>query len=113
MNAYQMWVAFYTIVRKDVIRIFRVWVQTLLPSAITAARGPFGSRRAGNRSHFPILPQPLGNIFKRRGVAWRFHNLFKKSACIFAAAIARLQIIYQTSSLIFAQFRFLRQNSQD
>jgi ABC-2 type transport system permease protein len=32
----QKWTSFYTIVRKDVIRIFRIWPQTLLPSVVTS-----------------------------------------------------------------------------
>lgn len=36
MNTYGLWIAFYTIVRKDITRIFRIWVQTFLPSVITA-----------------------------------------------------------------------------
>ena len=31
-----MWVSFYTIVRKDIVRIFRIWPQTFLPSIITS-----------------------------------------------------------------------------
>src|SRR3989344_6058961 len=36
MTLYQMWVSFYTIVRKDVVRIVRIWPQTFLPSVITS-----------------------------------------------------------------------------
>lgn len=36
MTAYQKWIAFYTMLRKDVVRMFRIWVQTFLPSVITA-----------------------------------------------------------------------------
>jgi len=36
MNTYQLWTAFYTMMRKDVVRIFRIWVQTFLPSVITS-----------------------------------------------------------------------------
>jgi ABC-2 type transport system permease protein len=35
MNAQEMWVSFYTILRKDIVRLFRIWTQTLLPPAIT------------------------------------------------------------------------------
>lgn len=35
MNRQQIWVAFYTIVYKEVRRFLRIWPQTLLPSAIT------------------------------------------------------------------------------
>lgn len=36
MSAYQLWIAFYTMLRKDIVRIFRIWVQTFLPSVITS-----------------------------------------------------------------------------
>ncbi len=36
MTPFQMWTSFYTIVRKDVVRIFRIWPQTFLPSIITS-----------------------------------------------------------------------------
>lgn len=36
MNSYQMWISFYTIVRKDVVRILRIWPQTFLPSVVTS-----------------------------------------------------------------------------
>lgn len=35
MNPSALWIAFYTIVRKEVVRIFRIWKQTLLPPVIT------------------------------------------------------------------------------
>jgi ABC-2 type transport system permease protein len=35
MNAAQMWNAYVTIVRKEFLRLFRVWAQTLLPPAVT------------------------------------------------------------------------------
>ncbi len=37
MKTYRYWVSFYTIVRKDIVRIFRIWVQTFLPSVITSS----------------------------------------------------------------------------
>ncbi len=37
MTPYQKWISFYTIVRKDVVRIMRIWPQTFLPSIITSA----------------------------------------------------------------------------
>ncbi|RJQ34045.1 ABC transporter permease [Candidatus Parcubacteria bacterium] len=36
MTPYQMWISFYTMLRKDIVRMFRIWVQTFLPSVITA-----------------------------------------------------------------------------
>lgn len=31
-----MWISFYTMIRKDVVRMFRIWVQTFLPSVVTS-----------------------------------------------------------------------------
>ncbi len=36
MDTYQLWISFYTMLRKDIVRMFRIWVQTFLPSVITA-----------------------------------------------------------------------------
>jgi ABC-2 type transport system permease protein len=36
MDNYRKWIAFYTMMRKDVVRLFRIWVQTFLPSVITS-----------------------------------------------------------------------------
>lgn len=36
MTPQQKWTSFYTMVRKDVVRLFRIWVQTFLPSVVTA-----------------------------------------------------------------------------
>jgi len=37
MTPAMMWVSFYTIVRKDFVRMFRIWTQTFLPPVITTA----------------------------------------------------------------------------
>lgn len=37
MNFYQQWIALNTILRKEVVRFTRIWVQTLLPPVITMA----------------------------------------------------------------------------
>lgn len=37
MTPIQLWTSFYTIVRKDVYRMFRIWAQTFLPSIVTSA----------------------------------------------------------------------------
>ena len=36
MPADKLWISFYTMIRKDVVRMFRIWVQTFLPSVITS-----------------------------------------------------------------------------
>lgn len=35
MNAQEQWIAFYTILRKEIRRFMRIWVQTLVPPVIT------------------------------------------------------------------------------
>ncbi|MDE1944608.1 MAG: ABC transporter permease [Patescibacteria group bacterium] len=37
MTPYEQWISYYTIVRKDVVRVLRVWPQTFLPSIVTSA----------------------------------------------------------------------------
>jgi ABC-2 type transport system permease protein len=36
MTPFELWISFYTMVRKDVVRMFRIWVQTFLPNVITS-----------------------------------------------------------------------------
>jgi ABC-2 type transport system permease protein len=36
MTLAQLWTAYYTMLRKDVVRIFRIWVQTFLPPVMTS-----------------------------------------------------------------------------
>lgn len=36
MNPFEAWISFYTIVRKDLVRIVRIWPQTLLPAVVTS-----------------------------------------------------------------------------
>ncbi|MBU6490779.1 ABC transporter permease [Patescibacteria group bacterium] len=37
MTPYQKWISFYTMLRKDVVRMTRIWPQTFLPSVVTSA----------------------------------------------------------------------------
>src|SRR3989338_11142549 len=36
MSSSQLWISFYTMLRKDVVRMFRIWAQTFLPSVVTS-----------------------------------------------------------------------------
>src|SRR6202142_324333 len=36
MTPFQLWNSYYTMLRKDIVRLFRIWVQTFLPSVITS-----------------------------------------------------------------------------
>lgn len=37
MTPYQLWISYYTTMRKEFVRIVRIWVQTLLPPVITTS----------------------------------------------------------------------------
>lgn len=37
MTVYEQWVAYYTLLRREVLRFSRIWVQTILPPVITTA----------------------------------------------------------------------------
>jgi ABC-2 type transport system permease protein len=36
MTPYGIWISYYTMLRKDVVRMFRIWAQTFLPSVVTS-----------------------------------------------------------------------------
>lgn len=36
MTPRELWTSFYTMLRKDIVRMFRIWIQTFLPSVITS-----------------------------------------------------------------------------
>jgi ABC-2 type transport system permease protein len=36
MKPQELWISFYTMVRKDIVRMFRIWSQTFLPSIVTS-----------------------------------------------------------------------------
>ncbi|OGG79905.1 ABC transporter permease [Candidatus Kaiserbacteria bacterium RIFCSPLOWO2_01_FULL_54_13] len=59
MNAYQLWISFYTMLRRDIVRMFRIWVQTFLPSVVTSVL------------YFTIFGTILGSqIGDRQGVSY-------------------------------------------
>jgi ABC-2 type transport system permease protein len=60
MNTQQLWNAYYTIVRKETVRIFRIWAQTFLPSVITSLLyftvfGKVLGSRVGEIMGFPYI----------------------------------------------------------
>jgi len=60
MSPQRQWTAFYTMMRKDVVRIFRIWVQTFLPSVITSLLyflvfGTVLGSRIGTMQGFPYM----------------------------------------------------------
>ena len=60
MTAYEQWISFYTIVRKDVVRMLRIWPQTFLPAIVTSALyflvfGAFMGSRIGTIEGVPYI----------------------------------------------------------
>lgn len=60
MTPYEQWISYYTIVRKDVVRILRVWPQTFLPSIVTSSLyflifGSFLGSRIGQLQGVPYV----------------------------------------------------------
>lgn len=60
MTPYQLWISFWTILRKDIVRIIRIWPQTLLPSVVTSVLyflifGTFLGSRIGDLEGVPYV----------------------------------------------------------
>ncbi|KKW19886.1 MAG: ABC-type multidrug transport system permease component [Parcubacteria group bacterium GW2011_GWA2_51_10] len=60
MRPEQLWISFYTMIRKDIVRMFRIWVQTFLPSVITSVLyflvfGTVLGSRIGDMQGFPYI----------------------------------------------------------
>ena len=64
MNARLNWVGYKTIVRKEMVRVLRIWVQTLVPPAITMTLyfiifGTLIGRRIGTMDGFDYMQNSL------------------------------------------------------
>jgi ABC-2 type transport system permease protein len=60
MTPYQKWISFYTMLRKDVVRMVRIWPQTFLPSVVTSSLyflifGAFLGSRIGEVHGVPYI----------------------------------------------------------
>ena len=60
MNSQQQWIAFSTIVRREIRRFMRIWPQTLVPPVITMALyfvifGKLVGSRIGDMSSLPYI----------------------------------------------------------
>ena len=60
MNLQGLFISYYTIVRKELIRVFRIWTQTFLPSVITSVLyflifGAFLGSRIGDIEGLPYI----------------------------------------------------------
>lgn len=60
MSAYEKWISYYTIIRKDVVRMLRIWPQTFLPAVVTSTLyflifGAFLGSRIGEVHGVPYI----------------------------------------------------------
>lgn len=60
MTPYQMWISFYTMLRRDIVRMLRIWSQTFLPSVVTSVMyflifGAFLGSRIGEVHGVPYI----------------------------------------------------------
>lgn len=60
MTAYEKWISYYTLVRKDVVRMVRIWAQSFLPSIVTSTLyflifGAFLGSRIGQVGGVPYI----------------------------------------------------------
>ncbi len=89
MDTYRKWIAFYTMLRKDVMRIFRIWVQTFLPSVVTSVL------------YFAVFGTILGDrIGEMQGVDYM---LFVVPGLVMLAIVTSA---YANSSFTFFQSKF-------
>lgn len=80
MNPYQMFTSFYTIVRKDVVRIFRIWPQTFLPSIVTSVLyflvfGKILGSRIGEIGGYPYITFVVPGLVMLAVVTNSFSNV--------------------------------------
>jgi ABC-2 type transport system permease protein len=80
MTPQQMFTSFYTIVRKDVVRIFRIWPQTFLPSIITSVLyflvfGKILGERIGDIGGYPYITFVVPGLVMLAVVTNSFSNV--------------------------------------
>lgn len=93
MTPYHTWIAFYTMLRKDMVRIFRIWVQTFVPPIITSAL------------YFVVFGTVLGNrIGSMGGISY---IAFVVPGLVMQAVI---QAAYANTSFTFFQSKFFVRN---
>jgi len=80
MHPKEMFISFYTIVRKDVVRIVRIWPQTFLPSVITSILyflifGSFLGSRIGNVGEVPYISFVIPGLVMLAVITNSFSNV--------------------------------------
>jgi ABC-2 type transport system permease protein len=96
MTPAQKWTSFYTMIRKDVVRMFRIWVQTFLPSVITSTL------------YFLVFGTVLGNrIGDMQGVPYM---IFVVPGLVMLAIVTTS---YANTSFTFFSSKFFARNIEE
>ena len=110
MNALQTWIAFSTLVRKEVKRFTRIWVQTLLPPVITMSLyfiifGKLIGERIGEMSGTPYIAFVVPGLVMMAVINNSYANVVSS---FFSAKLNRsieeLQVSPTPSSVIIAGY---------
>ena len=80
MDTKSKFISFYTIVRKDIVRILRVWPQTFLPSVVTSVLyflvfGAFLGSRIGNIGDVPYISFVIPGLVMLAVITNSFSNV--------------------------------------
>lgn len=80
MSPQKIWISFYTIVRKDTVRMFRIWSQTFLPSVVTSTLyflvfGTIIGTRIGNFNGVPYMQFIVPGLIMLSVVTNSFSNV--------------------------------------
>ncbi len=96
MTPTQLWTSFYTMLRKDIVRMFRIWVQTFLPSVVTSVL------------YFLVFGTVLGSrIGTMQGVSYM---TFVVPGLVMLAIVMNA---YSNTSFAFFQSKFFARNIEE
>ncbi len=111
MTPFEAWISFYTIVRKDMVRIIRIWPQTFLPSAVTSTLyflifGTLLGRRIGPFGDVPFVSFVIPGLIMLAVLTNAFSNVafVMFSSKFFGRNIDELLVSPTPPSVIVAGF---------
>ncbi|WP_053979229.1 ABC transporter permease [Marinagarivorans algicola] len=110
MNIQQLWVAYATLVRKEIKRFTRIWVQTLLPPVITMSLyfiifGKLIGERIGEMSGTPYITFVVPGLVMMAVINNSYSNVVSSFfSAKFNRSIEELQVSPTPSSIIIAGY---------
>lgn len=110
MNKHAIWIAYTTLVRKEVKRFTRIWVQTLLPPVITMSLyflifGKLIGERIGEMSGTPYIAFVVPGLVMMAVINNSFANVVSSFfSAKFNRSIEELQVSPTPSSIIIAGY---------